>query len=341
MNRFGKIGLALVLATAGGFSFYALGLPLPWMLGALFFTMVASVRGVPLEAPNRIRPAVIAIIGVMLGARFTPDVITQALAWSQALGLLLVYLVLTAATVVPFYRFVGGFDWPTAYFSGMPGGLAEMIEMGEAIGAKVPPIILAHSLRIVMTIAMIAVWFRVIQGVSVGATSFSTPGALGVLDAVLLIGAAILGSFLGTRLRFPAPTFLGPMAISALLHLTEVTQSAPPGMMVSAAQVILGCVLGCRFIGIHPRELASAAWLSFAATGITMILAVATGTIIQRWTGINLEQAMLALAPGGLTEMGLIALAIHADVAFVALNHVVRIIAVLVLAPVTFRLFRK
>lgn len=35
--------------------------------------------------------------------------------------------------------------------------------------------------------------------------------------------------------------------------------------------------------------------------------------------------------------MGLIALAIHADVAFVALHHVVRILFVIVLAPVAFR----
>ncbi|MFM7446089.1 MAG: AbrB family transcriptional regulator, partial [Tabrizicola sp.] len=53
--------------------------------------------------------------------------------------------------------------------------------------------------------------------------------------------------------------------------------------------------------------------------------------------GIDLYQALLALAPGGLTEMGLIALAIHADVAFVALHHVARILVVLVLAPLAAR----
>jgi uncharacterized membrane protein AbrB (regulator of aidB expression) len=36
--------------------------------------------------------------------------------------------------------------------------------------------------------------------------------------------------------------------------------------------------------------------------------------------------------------MGLIAIAIHADVAFVALHHVVRILFVLLVAPVAFRL---
>lgn len=56
---------------------------------------------------------------------------------------------------------------------------------------------------------------------------------------------------------------------------------------------------------------------------------------------VGIDQGMLALAPGGLTEMGLIALAIHADVAFVALHHVVRILVVIVLAPLLLRAFQR
>lgn len=54
---------------------------------------------------------------------------------------------------------------------------------------------------------------------------------------------------------------------------------------------------------------------------------------MQGLTGVRIDQALLALAPGGLTEMGLIALAIHADVAFVALHHVERILFVIILDP--------
>ncbi|MFD1808044.1 hypothetical protein ACFSHQ_07430 [Gemmobacter lanyuensis] len=38
----------------GGGAFHALSLPLPWMLGALFATMVAAVAGAPMRAPVRI-----------------------------------------------------------------------------------------------------------------------------------------------------------------------------------------------------------------------------------------------------------------------------------------------
>ncbi len=338
MNAPLRIGLGLTIGTAGGAVFYLLALPLPWMLGALFATMCAAVANAPVLAPARARPAVVAVIGVLLGSRFMPDVLEQAAAWIGTVAILSVYVVVVALVVVPFYRFVGRLDWVTAYFAGMPGGLSEMIEIGEASGAKPAPIILAHSLRIVVTIALIAFWFRVVEGQNVGTPFSPSATPLSWMDAAVLLASAVIGSLLGRWLRFPAPTFLGPLLVSAVLHLTSVTQSVPPPLLVNTAQVILGTVLGCRFLGIGLRTLAPAAALSVGATVLSLGLAFAGGMAMQGLTGVRIDQALLALAPGGLTEMGLIALAIHADVAFVALHHVVRILFVIILAPLVFRL---
>ncbi|NJM82175.1 MAG: AbrB family transcriptional regulator [Tabrizicola sp.] len=335
-----RIGLALAIGTAGGAVFFLLSLPLPWMLGALFATMCASIANAPLLAPARARPVVVAVIGVLLGSRFMPEVLEQAGAWIGTVAILMVYVVAVALVVVPFYRVVGRLDWVTAYFAGMPGGLSEMIEIGEASGAKPAPIILAHSLRIVVTIALIAFWFRVIEGRTVGAPVAAALAPLSLTDAILLLASAIFGSLLGKRLRFPAPTFLGPLLVSALLHLTGVTDSVPPTPLVIVAQVILGTVLGCRFLGIRPKIRIPAAALSLGATVLTLGLAFAAGAAMQGVAGIRIDQALLALAPGGLTEMGLIALAIHADAAFVALHHVVRILFVIILAPLVFRVMQ-
>jgi uncharacterized protein len=337
-----RILAGLALGSLGGLVFNALSLPLPWMLGALFTTMVASVAGAPVLGPMRLRSAIVAVIGVLLGSRFTPEVIDQAGQAVVTLAILLVYLAAVAAVVVPYYRFVARQDWPTAYFSGMPGGLSEMIELGEAKGADVPAIVLAHSLRIVLTIGLMAIVFRVVLGYDVGAAGSSVPqAALGWADAALLIGCAVLGAFLGTKLRLPAPSFLGPLILSAALHLTDITHSAPPGLLINAAQVALGTILGCRFLGIAPRTVLRAGLLSLGATALTLVLAVAGAFAMRLGAGVGIDQGLLALAPGGLTEMGLIALAIHADVAFVALHHVVRILVVLVLAPVLVRLIQR
>lgn len=333
-----RILLAMMIGAAGGAAFYQLGLPLPWMLGALFATMVAAVANAPVLGPARVRPAVVAVIGVLLGSSFTPEVIAQAGAWTGSVAILMGYVVVVALVIVPYYRFVGRLDWVTAYFAGMPGGLSEMIEIGEASGAKPAPIILAHSLRIVVTIALIALWFRVVQGQTIGSAPVTAKAALTLVDAGVMLASALVGSLLGTWLRFPAPMFLGPLLVSAVLHLTGVTESVPPTLLVNTAQVILGTVLGCRFQGIGLRTLVPAAGLSIGATVLTLALALAAGWVMRGQYGVSADQALLALAPGGLTEMGLIALAIHADVAFVALHHVVRILFVIVLAPLAFRL---
>lgn len=337
MNTLPRIALALVIGSVGGAVFHLLTLPLPWMLGALFATMAASLANAPILGPARLRPVVVAVIGVLLGSRFTPGIIAQGSAWIGTLAILMVYVVAVALIVVPFYRFVGRFDWVTAYFAGMPGGLSEMIEIGEASGARPAPIILAHSLRIVVTIALIAFWFRVVGGHAVGAAPGAAQLPLTGLDALLLLASAGVGSLIGRRLHFPAPTFLGPLLVSAVLHLAGLTESAPPGLLVNTAQVLLGTVLGCRFLGISARTVLPAAALALGATLLTLALALAAGRAMGYLAGITPDQALLALAPGGLTEMGLIALAIHADVAFVALHHVVRILFVIVLAPVAFR----
>ena len=333
MPPLARIAAGLALGTLGGVVFHALALPLPWMLGALFVTMVAAVAGLPVAGPARLRPAVVAIIGVLLGSRFTPDVMGQVGDMALTLAILVVYLVAVALVVVPFYRYVGRQDWTTAYFAGMPGGLSEMIEFGEARGANVPAIVLAHSLRIVVTIALMAFLFRVVLGQDVGVAATAQGPALGLADAAILIVSAALGAVLGIKLRLPAPTFLGPLILSAAVHLAGITESAPPTLLVNAAQVVLGTILGCRFVGIAPAMLARAGLLSLGSTVLTLALAAVAGLAMGRVAGIDLYQALLALAPGGLTEMGLIALAIHADVAFVALHHVARILVVLVLAP--------
>ncbi len=333
-----RIALGLAIGLAGGAVFYWLTLPLPWMLGALFATMAAAVAGVPVRGPKRLRPATVAVIGVLLGSRFTPEVLAGAGQWGMTLAIMLVYLVVVGLAVVPFYRYVARFDWTTAYFAGMPGGLNEMVEIGEARGARIEQVILAQSLRIVTVIAMIALWFRVVQGAQISGAARAGAGWPDYLDLALMLAAAVLGSVVGRKLRLPAPTFLGPLILSVALHLGGLTESAPPGLVVNAAQVILGTVLGCRFAGIGAAALGRAGLLSLCATVLSLALALAGGLAMQAATGVGMEQALLALAPGGLTEMGLVALAIHADAAFVVLHHVVRILAVIVAAPLMHRL---
>jgi len=99
--------------------------------------------------------------------------------------------------VVRFYRFVGRLNWVTACFAGMPGGLREMIEIGVTSGAKPAPIILAHSLRIVVTIALIAFGFCGVPDQNAATQISPSVFPLSLIDAILLLASAVLGSLPG------------------------------------------------------------------------------------------------------------------------------------------------
>ena len=111
--------------------------------------------------------------------------------------------------------------------------------------------------------------------------------------------------------------------------------------LVIAAQVALGTVMGCRFLGVAARDVARALVLSTGATVMMLGLALGFAFALHAMLGLDRSLVLLAFAPGGLTEMSLVALAMKAEVAFVALHHVVRIVLVIAFAPMALRLWRR
>jgi uncharacterized membrane protein AbrB (regulator of aidB expression) len=76
--------------------------------------------------------------------------------------------------------------------------------------------------------------------------------------------------------------------------------------------------------------------LSLGSTVILLFWTFLFSVLIGRWIGIEPVTVVLAFAPGGLAEMSLIALALHAEVAFVSLHHIVRLLLVMLFAAPIF-----
>src|SRR5690349_11768416 len=125
---------ALLVGAAGGWIFARAGLPLPWMLGSMTACTLASLVRAPIAAPGTVRPPMTMIIGVMLGTGFTPQIIESVGNWIPTVLGLAGFIAVSGAACVTYFRRVEGFDRPTAYFAGMPGGLVEMVIAGEDKG---------------------------------------------------------------------------------------------------------------------------------------------------------------------------------------------------------------
>ncbi|MFT6169592.1 MAG: membrane AbrB-like protein [Celeribacter sp.] len=330
-----QIALALAIGTGGGVSFSLLGLPLPWMLGAMLASFLAVIAKAPLHGPGALRPYVIPVIGVMLGSGFDTQTFSHLLEWGLSLLGLVIYIAVAAAMVVPLYIKIGRLDPVTAFFSAMPGGLNEMTVIGGELGGDEKRIILSHAARIVVSVSLIAIYFRLVLGydVSSAALPSGTDVAFDLKSGAILLGCAVFGLMMGNALKLPAAGLLGPLILSAIAHMTGLSHSAPPPILVIFSQIILGTMMGCRFMGAAPRLIIETLVLSTIATTLMLVVSLGFAITLHEIFGQTTQQVLLAYAPGGLTEMSLVAIAMNGDVAYIALHHLARIVVLIAIAP--------
>jgi membrane AbrB-like protein len=331
-DRRARIAATAALGTAGGAAAAAIGMPLPWMLGPMSACAAAALAGLPVAAPQGLRPVVIPVIGVMLGAGFSPEILGQLGAWAGTFVALPPFLAVAGAASWLFYTRIGGYDARTAFFCAAPGGLNEMILMGEEAGGDPRRIALAHAVRIFCVIMAIALAFALFGGTTTAgmAGNWTAFSDLPAGEAAALLGCAVLGTPLARLARLPAAGLFGPMVLSAGLHLSGLVTAPPPSLLVILAQLVIGTILGSRFAGARLAETGRDLALGVGATLVLLAVTVVFALALGRVTVAPWGQAMLAFAPGGLAEMSLLALAKGQDVAYVATAHVARIAVVVI-----------
>ncbi|WP_158966714.1 AbrB family transcriptional regulator [Chachezhania sediminis] len=320
---------------AGGFAAKWLGLPIPMLLGSVVAVGAISIFGFRLEGhppkvPFWLRMFFIPIIGLSIGSAFTPKILDELRTWWPSLLAIFVYIPVAHYVGYRGFRLVGRLSKVTAYYSAVPGGLIECIQMGEENGADVPMLTALQFLRLILTIVLVPLAFSLAQGGAVGSAAGAAmplPGApFTPTEAFWQLVVGVAGFFLGRKLKLPAYLITGPILASGAAHLTGLLESAPPRYLISVTQLIIGVALGTRFVGMRPSMFFTALTLAFMNVIFTMVLAIGAGLLLHQLVDERVEAVVLAFAPGGLAEMSLVALSLHISVIYVTSHHVVRIV---------------
>ncbi|WP_372892817.1 AbrB family transcriptional regulator [Rhodosalinus sp.] len=344
---------ALILTTAGaagGAAAATLGMPLPWLLGSLAASgAIAGIGGHRLPAgfryPEGLRRVFIAVIGLMIGAQVTPDLAERLPALALSLAALAVFTLAAFAASYAVFRRLGGYDRATAFYCATPGGLHEAIALGEAAGADIRLLTLQQFLRIILVITLLPVGITLIEGAPVGSAAGVTGAVGGPVTAAglaLTLAAGLVGGLAGPRLGLPAGQLLGPLLAAAALSVSGLGPVTLPGWLIIAAQVVVGASLGARFLGVTGAMLGRAAGLGAVSVGLMLAMAGGAAALLSGVTGKPLDVLLISFAPGGVTEMSLVALSLGASPAIVTAHHLFRIgltVAILAVAS-RFRLPR-
>ena len=334
------VAITIAIGAVGGAIFFYLHLPLAWMLGALTASTLAALFGAPLAFSLPLRNVMLAVLGALLGSAFTPDIADRLSHWAGGLGVMLVFIVGMGVLAVIYFIRIGGYDRITGYFCATPGGLGEMTIIGEQEGGDPRVIPLVHATRVLLVIFLLPLYLNYVEGFDVPAMANlegdRPPITWG--EMVLLGVLAASGSIAATWLRLPGACLVGPMLICATAYAGGLIEGRPPTLLVALAQIVIGASLGARFVGLKFREVGRT--MLFAAGSALLMLAgaIVVSKLTAPFLGFSSTAILLALAPGGMAEMSLVALALNYDTAFVATMHIVRILFIIMLAPLVFRL---
>ncbi len=321
--------------------FHWLTMPLAWMIGAMVFTTVAALMGAPVRGSRRLRSFMVPVLGIMLGSAFTPETLGQVDLWVPSILVMLIFVAVVIGCVGAFLYKIMDFGPVSAYFSATPGGLATMAIIGTDWGGDERRIGLVHSVRILLTVLIIPLYFRIFEGyIPGGLESLGSLTNLQIRDGLILIACA-LGFPLFKFLNFPSAQILGPMVLSAIVHLMGITEAKPPVELVNLAQLVIGTGIGARFAGVSIFRLFKVMMAAAASTIFMVALAAACASGLSHLTGLPFHAIWLAFAPGGVAEMTLISLSMGIDVAFVSTHHVIRVTFMVIAAPYVFLILQK
>jgi membrane AbrB-like protein len=345
LTFFLRVAMTLLLALAAAALCIWLGTPLPWMIGPMLATAMASILRVRTESWTPLRNAGQCTIGAAVGLYFTPQVmaLVVSLWWAIALGIVwaLVLGWLFGAWLHRLHAHrLPGLNRATTWFAGAIGGASEMTLLAERTHGRTELVAAAHSMRLLIVTLLIpfSMQFSGLHGLDLlvsGAREVNW-GGLAVLGL-----AAVAGAWVMERLGRANPWFMGALLVAMGLTMASIELSAMPRVLSNAAQLAIGVSLGVRFtpafVHTAPR------WLASVAGGsVVMIVLCAVFAWLLAWgAGLHPATLVLATAPGGIAEMAITAKVLQLGAPVVTAFQVCRLITVLVMVEPLYRRLYK
>ncbi|MEK9684101.1 MAG: AbrB family transcriptional regulator [Rhodospirillaceae bacterium] len=326
-ERFPLMCRALMVGVPAGAVLDWLDTPIPWMIGPMVAVAILNLFGIrALSIPYGRQTGQI-ILGSAVSIYFTPPVVAALVSnTGLILGATLSAFLIGGLGALIMSK-VSGVNAKSAFFASIPGGSMAMANLADKYNAQIPPVAVAHSLRVSILVIVVP-YFMTYGGVSIEILPYKPDLVVNYgLIAIWLLVGGLLGE-LSERLNFHNGCFMVPIFLGALLTMSGFELSLIPGWMADFAQLMFGLILGERyeraFFVRHklfiPFAIVNAFFIISASVGVAFFIA---------WISeIPLSTLIIATAPGGLAEMTIVAQALQIGVPLVIAFHMARIIVV-------------
>jgi membrane AbrB-like protein len=327
--------LTLACASGGGLAFDMLGMPAPYLGGAILPCALLALSGITQNVPRLLRDLALVVMGTVVGSSVDADLLATLPQWPVSVIALAIGMAAVVGVLPRYFTRVHRIDRPTARLCAIPGAVSLVMALADDMAVDTRRVAVLQSLRLVILLFLVPVFVGI--GMDTGAFARDQSPVLSLHEIVVVLVAAALGGVVAARLRFPAPYLTGSILTTGLLFVSGVVSGQLPGPLIAAAFIVIGASIGARFSGIDRAYLASSLSAGLAGVVLAVGLTAAVALPAAMLAGAPFIQIWLAIAPGGFDTMIALSLALGVDPAFVAGHQLLRLAGLFFIVPFLFR----
>ncbi|GAC1317610.1 MAG: AbrB family transcriptional regulator [Thermoleophilaceae bacterium] len=337
----GWTGVALATVALG---WLAAGVGLP---SSNLFAAIVVGLAVARYAPNVVAVSPLtfrgaqAFTGVVLGTYLHASTLAAlGPRWLPVAAVSAATLGLTVAAGLALAR-ATGLDRATASLGMVAGGASGIVAIAGELGADERLVAFMQYLRVLLIVLFTPILVRIAFPEHVaGARGAGAHEAIFGTGAgwALTLAVAVIGTVIAERVRLPGGALLGPLLLAAAITLLGASGGVQvPPLLREGAFAVIGLQVGLGFSRGTLREIArvtAPVIVAIAALGITCF---GLAALLTAWAHVSLLDAYLATTPGGLYAVLATAFGSGADTTFVLAVQGVRLLVMIVAAPVVVR----
>ena len=348
MNKHFKNNIiVLILALIFSLALNAAHVLLPFMFGPIIASIVC-IRYLHLDIkwPFWLSQIGLVLLGVQIGSTFTKNVIFDIKDDWLTIVLITIMLLILALIIAYFFKKIANVNTETAILSVIPGALSQMLIMAEENKkANIMVVSLTQTSRIIFVVILVPFISYFFQSPGNHSTSGQSTEvltrALTIPNIALLIIAIVAIYFVMSKINFPTKQLLAPILVLICWNLVTGVTFTLDNYIIAAAQIIYMIRIGIQIAKLLDQMKGRIA-IAIALQNILLILlAFVMVLFIATVSHHQVNELFLGAAPGGMSQIVLVAIETGADVAMISSYHIFRIFFILFLIAPMLNYFLK
>ena len=335
--------VVVVLTVVVSIGFSLLRLPSPWLFGSLVAGMAhALLASEELDVPPLAFRVGQALVGAVIGALVQLATLLRiASDWPSVVLVTFGTLAISVAAgrLLALDRDVSPV---TGAFAMVAGGASGIVALARELGADDRVVTIVQYLRVLLVLLAMPLVTGFVFHPPTGAGSLAGSHTRWLPDLTFVVLAVVIGLLLQRVVTAPATALLGPMLVAVALSASGVLgHVSVPTALENLGYALIGVRVGLRFTRASLRSIARLLPLATALIVAVIVACGLLGLLLAEVTGTDRLTAYLATTPGGLFAVLATAADSGSDDTDVLAVQVSRVFAMLLLAPLLGRWFRR